>query len=621
MCGIAGYLNFNTHLKAEIHVVKKMTDVMRHRGPDGEGSYVKNNLALGHRRLSIIDLTTGDQPMFNNEKSIVIVFNGEIYNYLELRNELIKHGYKFHTNSDTEVIIHAYEHWGFECQNRFNGMWAFALWDDRKKHLFISRDRIGEKPLFYYMNTLTIAFASEIKGILAFDQVKKEINWEVLELYLTLGYVPAPHTFYKNIFKLLPGHYIVIKDRSIKQIQYWDLPEINEDSMRINKSEIYEEFVNLLNHSVKIRMRSDVPFGAFLSGGLDSSSVVSIMSQISQFAIQTFTVGFQDKIFDERSLAKLVAEKYNCLHRDSLFEPDSIEKSIGEALYFFDEPFGDSSSVPTFQVSKLASQNVKMVLTGDGGDETLSGYSIYQGEKFASFYKRAPKSLKYLTYNVLLNAKYLASKNINYDINRILNIFDSSNLNFYERVNSKISWIEPNLVKSLLQNHKGLIPIEDYLNDFRIKCKYKDNFYKLSYYNFKLSLPDDILTKVDRMSMANSLETRIPFLDYRVIEMMIHVHKNVKMQGFENKSILRRTIGKDLPNKLLQTKKKGFVAPSRNWFNNTQQLNNLYDLNNKTLKLYPSTLKKIFDDNLLQKKDCGNFIWMVALLLNWFENK
>ena len=374
MCGIAGIFHFDPSRSVNESVLKKMTTTLSHRGPDGEGFYCKNNIGLGHRRLAIIDLTTGDQPIFNEDKSIAIIFNGEIYNYVELRDELRKLGCSFRTNSDTEVIIRAYETWGTDCQNKLNGMWAFALWDEKKNQLFISRDRIGEKPLYYSTHDNTFVFGSEIKSVLAYG-CPRIPNLELTELYLTLGYVPAPYTFYKNISKLQAGHYLIVSQNSVQEKKYWDMPEIDEDNMISDKKQVYEQFENLLRDSVRIRMRSDVPYGAFLSGGLDSAGIVALMSEISKEPVRTFTIGFKEKMFDERKLAAEVAQKFKTDHHEYMIEHAAFDNALKNVMYHFDEPFGDSSALPTGQVSKIAVQKVKMVLTGDGGDEVLSGYN------------------------------------------------------------------------------------------------------------------------------------------------------------------------------------------------------------------------------------------------------
>jgi asparagine synthase (glutamine-hydrolysing) len=616
MCGVCGFMYFDFQRKAEYSTIKKMTDTLSHRGPDGEGYFVKNNVAMGHRRLTIIDLFTGDQPMYSRDKSVAIVFNGEIYNYIELRKELENLGYKFFSNSDTEVIIYAYLQWGYDCQNKFNGIWAFAIWDNRKKILFLSRDRVGEKPLYYGLFDGAFIFGSEIKSLFGFNNFPKDKYKDVLELYLTLGYVPAPNTFYKNIKVLLPGNYIIITSESYQQYEYWDLPELDEDNMKKNKTEIYEEFQSLLIDSVKIRMRSDVPFGAFLSGGLDSSTIVNCMTNVSKNPVHTFTLGFIDKKFDESKYAKLVADKFKCVHNEKivLSEDGFIEKAIAETLQNFDEPFGDSSSILTSIISKFAGSKVKMVLTGDGGDELLSGYTSYQGEKFANQYQKIPNLIRTFFFSIMNVTRQCFKGNSRYNINRVINVLESSGKNFDERLINKVSWADSPTLKSILRGYHELIPIEDYINDFMRKCKYKDNFFKLLYYNFKCSLPDDILKKIDRSSMAYSLETRIPFLDHRLIESMTRVHKSIKMEGYQRKSILLKTFGKSLPGELLKLKKRGFVIPLREWFKEPRHQiifeSSIFDSKN---------INKIINENAEGKKDYGNLLWNILLLQNWLK--
>jgi len=608
MCGIAGILHFDKERKADEILLKKMTDALAHRGPDGEGYFLHNNLGLGHRRLSIIDLNTGDQPMFNDNKSVALIFNGEIYNYIELREELQKLGCRFRTTSDSEVIIRAYEIWGIDCQNKFNGMWAFALWDNMKKQLLLSRDRIGEKPLHFAVFENTLLFGSEIKSILAYGM--QEIpNYELLDIYLTLGYIPAPYTFFKDIHKLKPGYCLIIQDSNIKELQYWSLPEIDENNMLRDKESIYQNFSTLLTDSVKIRMRSDVPYGAFLSGGLDSSSVVSIMSKISSFPVETFTIGFKEKAYDERHLAKAVAKKFKTNHHEFIVEPDSFDESLKKIIHHYDEPFGDSSAIPTGYVSKFAASKVKMVLTGDGGDEVLSGYTTYQGEKFASQYQQLPRWVTDLIPFFLSQSSKPFKGSIRYKMNRAYDVVSSSRLDFLERYLNKISWADSELIKRLIGDIK-VYPVQDFLYDLMEDCSYKDNFYKLMYLNFKLSLPDDMLVKVDRMSMAYSLETRTPFLDYRLIEYMAGVHKDIKMKKYERKTVLRNTIGRELPKEILTAPKKGFTVPLREWFKG-----NSFDQKLQTLKknsiLDQKTVDQIIEKNVRGQKDFGNFIWML----------
>ena len=341
MCGIAGIYHFETSRVINRDVLTRMTDIIHHRGPDGSGIYTQENIGLGHRRLSIIDLVTGDQPMFNRDQSIAIILNGEIYNYIELRDELIQLGCRFTTTSDTEVVIQAYETWGVDCLEKLNGMWAFALWDNNKKQLFISRDRIGEKPVFYSTWDNSFVFASEMKSIFEYG-VERTPMLELLEIYMVTTSIPSPFTFYKQIKKLNPGHYILVNADGLKEVKYWDLPEIDEANMLRDKTFIYEEFEHLLTDSIKIRMRSDVPYGAFLSGGLDSSSIVALMSEISSFPINTFTIGFDDNSFDESKLAQEVADRFNTKHFLGTVEPEGFDEILKKVVFHYDEPFGDS---------------------------------------------------------------------------------------------------------------------------------------------------------------------------------------------------------------------------------------------------------------------------------------
>ena len=614
MCGIVGYINFDTNKPADFSVVRRMSDTLIHRGPDAEGFYVKNNVALGHRRLSILDLNTGGQPMFNYDKSIVVVFNGEIYNYVELREELRKLGYNFYTTSDTEVIIRSYEHWGVNCQLKFNGCWAFVLWDNNKQQLFLSRDRIGEKPLHYAAYENGLVFASEMKSLFAYG-IPREPTLEMLEVYLVMTNIPEPHTFYKHIKKLQAGHCIVVKNGSVNELSYWDLPEIDESNMLVDKKRIYENFSYLLEDSVKIRMRSDVPFGAFLSGGLDSSSIVALMSQISPFQVNTFTIGFNDKAFDESSLAEEVAIKFGTKHHLGTVNAADFDSIIEKTAFHYDEPFGDSSAIPLDSVSRFAAEQVKMVLTGDGGDEVLSGYTSFQGIKLSNIIKRIPAPIRNLAPIMNDRIASFFNGNLRYKLNKGSSVVRTANLEFSRRIAEKTAYTDFIFIKDLTKDLKNIIKIEDYIKDFMERTTYKNDFYKLMFLNFKYDLPNDYLVKVDRMSMANSIEARIPFLDHRLIEFMVHVDKDIKMQGWERKSILRHTIGKKLPPNILSAPKKGFGIPLREWFkedsfNNTlsNNLSNLNGILNSTL------INKIVQENRLGQKDNGNFIWSLIML-------
>jgi asparagine synthase (glutamine-hydrolysing) len=615
MCGISGYFHFDDSRSVNQELLKKMTDCISHRGPDSEGFYLKNNVALGHRRLSIIDLNTGNQPMYSDDGKKVLVFNGEIYNYIELRDELVQLGCTFKTNSDTEVIIKSYEQWGNDCQNKFNGMWAFALWNETAQELFLSRDRIGEKPLNYCVYNNTVIFGSEIKSIFAYG-VPKEIRAELIEVYLALTNIPAPDTFFKGIYKLMPGHYLLVKNGVVSEKNYWTFPQVNEKDMLTNKEFVYQEFEMLFNDAIKIRMRCDVSFGAFLSGGLDSSSIVAIMAKNSNYPIKTFTIGFNDKAFDESKLAEEVAIKFKTEHYCDTVLPSNIKQAINRISFHYDEPFGDSSAIPTDFVSCLAAKHVKMVLTGDGGDEALSGYNSYKGIKIASTINLyLPNFVKKAIVFLVGTTAKLFKGTIRYKLNKVQNVINSAQLPFHLRLAEKMACTSLNEIKKLTKNIKNVIPVESYFESLLKNCEFNDDFYKLMYVNYMHNLPNDYLVKVDRMSMANSIEARIPFLDYRIVEFMATVNKDVKMQGWELKSVLRKSVGKKLPNSILTAPKRGFGIPLREWFKDKEFNVALEDNLKKVKQLLPQEIiTKIITENQEGKKDHGNFIWTLLQL-------
>jgi asparagine synthase (glutamine-hydrolysing) len=620
MCGITGYFHFEKERKVSSEKVKGMANTLIHRGPDGEGFFVSNNIALGHRRLAIIDLTTGDQPMYSEDKNIALVFNGEIYNYIELREELKLLGCHFHTSSDTEVVIKAYQTWGIDCHQKFNGCWAFALWDEFNQQLILSRDRIGEKPLYYSIFDNTIVFGSEIKSLLAYG-IPKQIAFEFIGIYLTLGYLPAPYSFFKNIKKLKQGHYLLADANGISEKKYWDLPLSVEGNMLTNSKQVYYEFEYLLKDSVKKRMRSDVPYGAFLSGGLDSSSIVAIMSEISTFPVETFTIGFEEQSFDERDLAYKVALKFKTNHHTKIVHQELFEEALEKVLYNYDEPFGDSSSIPSGYVAKYARESVKMVLTGDGGDEVLSGYNSYVGLKLTSRYRLLPSFLR-AGIPTLLDALMMPIKGeMRYRLNRLRNNCYSGNMDFNRRMIEKMAWTRVDDIKAILKAFpEKQFPVEEFINDLMKGCSYKDDFYKMMYLHLKLTLPDNMLVKVDRMTMSHSLEARIPFLDHRLVEYMVNVHKDVKLPDSERKSVLINTIGRKLPDSLLHAPKKGFVVPVREWFKDKSFNARLSTLYEEDYGLDKSAIQKIVLNNAKGDQDNGNFIWMLFVLRS-FLNK
>jgi asparagine synthase (glutamine-hydrolysing) len=565
MCGIAGYLHFDPARPASKERIQRMTDLVAHRGPDGQGIWIDGPLAFGHRRLAIIDLSTGDQPMSSTDGRAVIVYNGEIYNYLELRSELEKLGHAFRTHSDTEVILEAYLEWGDDCVSRFNGMWAFALWDTGRKRLFCSRDRAGEKPLFYTVNEDSFVFGSEIKTLFAYGLPKRP-DLSTLDAYLAFTYIPAPHTFYRDVKKLPPGCSLAVEAGRVHVHAYWDLPHPSTAEERLDEDRICEEFESLFDDSVRLRMRSDVPVGAFLSGGLDSSSVVSAMSKATPRSVETFTIGFQEPEFDERHLARLVADRFRTEHHERVVEKGAAEELIKKIAWHYDEPFGDSSSLPTMIVSRMARERVTVALTGDGGDEVLSGYTIHQGEKLSRGYSALPLPLRRdLIPRVLSAVETLAPGPHRAKVQRIERVLSAANLPFIERLERKQSGLSPEDRASLLVRRPDTKPAREWILDALKPVDGGDEFARLNYWLIKISLADDMLCKVDRASMASALETRVPFLDHRLIELLCRVSMSVKLKGFTRKHVLRKTIGRRLPRSLLHQTKKGFGIPLRVW--------------------------------------------------------
>jgi asparagine synthase (glutamine-hydrolysing) len=598
--------------------LRRMTGALFHRGPDGAGYYENGNIGLGHRRLAIIDLATGSQPMYSADRSVVLVFNGEIYNYLELRAELKNLGHDFVTTSDTEVIIAAYKQWGFDCQQKFNGMWAFALWDSRGKQLFLSRDRIGEKPLHYSVLDGTFVFGSEIKSLLAYRSDYKPAT-ELLNIYLSLGYVPAPYTFYRGISRLLPGHCLIVRDGRVQDRTYWDLPAITESDMLSDRERIYNEFEECFLDSVRLRMRSDVPYGGFLSGGLDSASVVAAMSAQRSLPVETFTIGFAERAFDERHLAREVAEHFRTNHHEKVAAPEMFDDSLKKVLSHFDEPFGDASAIPVGLVSGIARQHVTMVLTGDGGDEVLSGYTNYVTEKLTARYLAVPAVIRRaVSFWTTMIAKR-AGGNLRYRLNRAERFLKLADSSYSERAVAKMSTLGPESIRKLIPDSVPQIRLEDYFSDALAKCPFADGFYRQMYFNLKVSLPDDMLAKVDRMSMAHSLEARVPFLDHRLVELTYQVHKDLKMPGLRRKELLRRTVGRRLPPSLLKAPKMPFQVPLREWFKQDDFNDRLSALARRDFGLNNSVISDIVQANRSGQNDYGDFIWRLFVLKHWID--
>jgi asparagine synthase (glutamine-hydrolysing) len=624
MCGITGLLHADAEQPVEAERLRRMCGTLVHRGPDGDGFHIEGPVGLGMRRLAIIDVAGGHQPLYNEDLSIAVVQNGEIYNYIELRRELASLGHRFRTSSDTEVLAHGYEAWGDDVVQHLNGMWAFALWDGRRQRLLLSRDRLGIKPLYWHWDGDRLVFGSEIKALLAAG-VPAEPNWEVLDAYVAFGFVPEPHSLYRGIVKLAAGHNLVMERSSSPQVRrYWEVPITDEREARRDESRVIEEFRALLTDAVRLQIRSDVPFGAFLSGGLDSSSIVALMSELVPDAVRTFTIGFEARGYDERALARLVAQRYRTDHVERCVRPEEMQESLETLGRCFDEPFGDSSALATYVVSKLAREHVKVVLTGDGGDEVLAGYTRYQGEKFSQVYGALPGFVRrYMLPRSVDAARALLPSGLRLGADRAARVLEAANLSFEDRVARKQSWSSPELRRGLLRMEgRGVRPAREYVEDVMRACPARDNLHRLNWFDLKMMLPGDMLTKVDRMSMANSLEARVPFLDHRLVELMAPVSFHVKLPGYTRKHVLRRAMGKNLPPELLRARKRGFNVPVREWFRNSPPAERLRErLAHGSLDdlMENKALERLLDDHRAGRADHGVTIWILLQLAGWCE--
>jgi asparagine synthase (glutamine-hydrolysing) len=561
MCGIAGKLNFDGSKKVRQEEIQQMCNTLVHRGPDDEGVYLSGCIGLGHRRLSIIDLNSGKQPISNEDGTVWTVFNGEIYNFVELRESLVSRGHRFSTETDTEVIVHLYEEQGEEFLSSLRGMFAIALWDTRKQRLLLARDRIGKKPLFYsVLPEKGLLFGSEIKAILQDPEVKRNLNVEALDAYLALLYVPAPLTAFKNIEKLHPGHLLVCENGKVTIREFWDLHY--QPRVVVREAELIEELEGILRESVRIRLRSDVPIGAFLSGGVDSSSVVSIMSQLMTRPVVTCAVGFEQEEHNELSFAKDIASRFGCTHHEHIIRPD-VANLVPRIVGFFDEPFGDSSAIPTFYVSQMARQHASVVLSGDGGDEILAGYSRHYLQRLECQLRRLlPGSAgRWMAASLATLLPQVKGRGT---FEKLGMMADEAYA--YKHSHSLFTDEEKRRLYSddLLAASKTFDPASS-LRAYYNQCDASDPLDKALYVDMKTYLADDILVKVDRMSMAHSLEVRAPLLDHKLLEFTATLPSSLKLKRRTTKYLLKEVMRKYLPSDILSRPKHGFTMPLGQW--------------------------------------------------------
>jgi asparagine synthase (glutamine-hydrolysing) len=568
MCGIAGFAN--SHVRREWNAdsdaagndhatLGRMCEAIRHRGPDDEGRRLMPGVALGMRRLSIIDLATGHQPIHNEDQSVWIVFNGEIYNYAELRAELIARGHRFYTNSDTETIVHAYEEWGEAGFARLRGMFGIALWDSRDGSLWLARDRVGIKPLHYTVVGERLYFASEIKSILAAGGINPTIDFAALDHYLSFLYTPRDASIFTGIHKLPPGHLLQWHAGRVRIIPYWEMP--SEQRRPASEQEAAERLSDVLRDAVRSHLMSEVPLGAFLSGGVDSSVVVGLMAEASTRPVRTFSIGFDDPGYDELGHARLVARHFATDHHEFVVKPDALA-IIDDLIAHFDEPFGDSSAIPTWYVSEIARRHVTVVLSGDGGDELFGGYERYSPHpRIAAFDRYAPpasRKLASLVWPLLPHG--------------------ATGKNFLRRVArddrgrylDQIGYFQPDEKRALLSDDVlreiGTADAEARLGHRFARFSHLPWDAQMMHFDFETYLPEDILTKVDRMSMAHSIESRVPLLDNNVVDFAATLPADLKIKNGRKKHVLKEAAANLLPSQILNRRKQGFAVPVGGWF-------------------------------------------------------
>jgi len=554
-----------------------MCGVIRHRGPDDEGFYVEDPVGLGMRRLSIIDLQGGHQPMPNGDRSLWVVFNGEIYNFQEIKGELEKKGHRFQTRSDTEVILHSYEEYGKDCVKRFRGMFAIALWDKKEKKLILFRDWIGIKPLYYYVDAEKLIFGSEIKSILTCPGISRELNFKALDRYLTFEYIFAPETIFQKIHKLPPAHLLTWHNGELKITSYWDVP-LGEDGKGTNfaknrwgEEDYLEELYAVLKESVRLELISDVPLGAFLSGGIDSSTVVGLMSELSDRPVKTFSIGFEDQSYNELNFARKVARHFGTDHHEFILKPN-LEDLVVHLADYLDEPLGDFSIFPTYLVSKMAREHVTVALSGDGGDELFAGYDTYLADRIGRYYERLPgfirnqgiaRWLHHIPPSRKKKGVINLAKRFVEGVELPPQLRHTRWMTFLKQ--EEKSQLYSSFFKDQLRGEATDKYIQDYFGQATHFLQESERLNRQLYVDLKTYLPDDILTKVDRMSMATSLEARVPLLDHKVVEFAFQIPGHLKLRGFTTKYIFKKTMARLLPKEVIYKKKQGFSIPIKNW--------------------------------------------------------
>jgi asparagine synthase (glutamine-hydrolysing) len=623
MCGIVGTAYTNSRA-ASRETLERMNRCIVHRGPDEDGFFVRENIGLAMRRLSIIDLAGGQQPIFNEDKTKAIVFNGEIYNFQELKADLEKRSHKFYTNCDTEVIVHLYDEYGADCVKYLRGMFAFAIWDEIDKSLFVGRDRVGKKPLLYsHQPNGDLIFGSEFTALLAHPSISRAVDYAAIDSYLSYLCVPAPQTAFRQIRKLEPAHWLRWKDGKIETQRYWQ-PDFSK-KIKISEAEAIEETTRILREATKLRLISEVPLGAFLSGGVDSSMVVALMAQESSQPVKTFSIGFEEQDFSELKYARRVAEHVGAEYNEFVVKPDALEV-LPKLVEHYGEPYADSSAIPTYYVARETRKFVTVALNGDGGDESFAGYERHAAMRVAELYHRLPPVLRTTLIEKPINlfpTSELKKSRVR-DAKRFL---QAANLPKTERYFRWMSTFNRDAKKALYtREFAETVAGENpsvFLDDWFAKANGTGILDATLLTDQMTYLPNDLLVKVDIASMANSLEARSPFLDHKVIEFAASLPENLKMRRFETKSLLKKAAAKLVPREVIYRRKMGFGVPIGNWFRGEMK-SFVRDVLLSEKSLNRGIAKREIVENYVSehteaRRDHTFQIWTLLMLELWFQ--
>jgi asparagine synthase (glutamine-hydrolysing) len=620
MCGIAGVAASDAQARPDAEILRRMCSALIHRGPDDEGVYTSAGVGIGMRRLSVIDVAGGQQPVHNEDRNVWTVFNGEIYNFQELRGELETHGHKFYTHSDTEVLVHLYEEFGSDFVKHLNGMFAIALWDERRKSLLLARDRLGEKPLFYGLDKGVLYFASEIKAIFAVNSELAQVHPKALVQYLDFGYIPDPFSAFTAIKKLPSGYLMEFCAGEVTLRRYWDVPRY-DTYFPASEEECLGELEERLSASVRNRMVADVPLGAFLSGGVDSSIIVAMMSRAGSGPVKTFSIGFRADEFNETPYAKIVAQAFGTEHHEIILEPD-IGRTVERLTSSLEEPFGDSSMLPTYYVSQMARERVTVALSGDGGDELFAGYDRYLIQADRAIYERIPESARsFYRAKIFPHVpRNMKGRRLSFNASLSWPARYVDELSFLPGFERDMPLLAPEFRRLLDRSDEDLNALRNCFAD----SPATDPVSQLLYVDTKTYLAGDILTKVDRMSMLNSLEVRSPMLDHEFVEWVAGLSVNWKLRGRQQKYILVKLAERlGVPREAIYRKKQGFALPLKHWMRHELKDTVMMLLEPRSLQrgyFEPAAIRHLVDEHFRGRRDRSHELWRLLMFELWHRN-